>query len=44
LASTNKTSLNGVEIEDSRYYELKEKDVIKFGHSTREYVVIRETE
>ena len=44
LASTNKTYLNGTVVEDSRYYELKEKDVIKFGHSTREYVIIRDKE
>ena len=25
-----------------RYYELKEKDVIKFGFSTREYVLLHE--
>jgi smad nuclear-interacting protein 1 len=40
LASTNKTYLNSSPIEDSRYYELKPKDIIKFGNSTREYVVI----
>ena len=25
-----------------RYYELKEKDVLKFGFSTREYVLLHE--
>ena len=42
LGSTNKTFLNGEELDDSRYYELKEKDLIKFGQSLREYVVICE--
>jgi smad nuclear-interacting protein 1 len=44
LASTNKTTLNSIPIDDSRYYELRPKDVIKFGNSTREYVVIHERE
>ena len=42
LGSTNKTFLNGNELEDARYYELREKDLIKFGQSQREYVVICE--
>jgi len=42
LKSTNGTYLNGNRIEDSRYYELKEKDVLKFGFSSREYVLLRE--
>jgi len=29
-------------IEEKRFYELKEKDILKFGFSTREYVLIRE--
>jgi smad nuclear-interacting protein 1 len=40
--STHKTHLNGKAIEASRYYELLDKDVIRFGASTREYVVIQE--
>lgn len=44
LQSTNFTFLNGDQIEDSRYYELKPKDLIKFGSSTREYVVIYDPE
>lgn len=44
LASTNKTFLNSSPIDDSRYYEIKPKDIIKFGNSTREYVVIYEKE
>jgi len=40
LKSTNHTYLNGEQIEHSRYIELKEKDVLKFGDSTREYVLV----
>ncbi|KAG3005742.1 hypothetical protein JG687_00001484 [Phytophthora cactorum] len=40
LNSTNATFLNGHKIEGSRYIELKEKDVLKFGESTREYVLL----
>jgi smad nuclear-interacting protein 1 len=40
LNSTNGTSLNGEKIEGSRFIELKEKDVLKFGESTREYVLL----
>ena len=40
LSSTHKTSLNGKQIEDCRYYELREKDCIKFGGSSREYVLL----
>ena len=40
LASANKTRLNGVEVEDSRFIELREKDVLRFGASSREYVLV----
>ncbi|POM63903.1 Smad nuclear interacting protein 1 [Phytophthora palmivora] len=40
LNSTNSTYLNGSKIEGSRYIELREKDVLKFGESTREYVLM----
>ncbi|EUB56483.1 Smad nuclear-interacting protein 1 [Echinococcus granulosus] len=40
LESTNGTFLNNKKIEPRRYYELREKDVLKFGYSTREYVVM----
>lgn len=40
LGSANKTFLNGKEIEEARYYELKEKDIIRFGASSREYVLL----
>ena len=40
LESTNKTYLNGDELEPARYYELMEKDVVKFGESSREYLLM----
>ncbi|KAK4751771.1 hypothetical protein SAY87_020569 [Trapa incisa] len=42
LGSTNKTFLNDNPIEPQRYYELFEKDTIKFGNSSREYVLLHE--
>lgn len=42
LESANKTKLNNDTIEPRRYYQLFEKDVIKFGFSTREYVIMHE--
>ena len=42
LGSSNGTYLNNNRIDPQRYYELKEKDVIKFGYSTREYVLLHE--
>ena len=42
LGSANGTFLNNSKIEAKRYYELKEKDVLKFGFSTREYVLLHE--
>lgn len=42
LQSTNGTYLNKDRIEDSRYYEVKPKDVLKFGFSSRDYVVLNE--
>lgn len=41
LESTNKTFLNSSELEPARYYELREKDVLKFGESQREYVLMK---
>nr|CCA18902.1 conserved unknown protein putative [Albugo laibachii Nc14] len=41
LQSTNGTFLNGERIESSRYIELREKDLLRFGESTREYVLLR---
>lgn len=42
LGSGNGTYLNNLRIDPQRYYELKEKDVIKFGFSSREYVLLHE--
>lgn len=42
LASGNGTYLNNQRIEAQRYYELKEKDVLKFSFSSREYVLLHE--
>ncbi|XP_067634709.1 uncharacterized protein [Eurosta solidaginis] len=42
LESANGTFLNNKKIEARKYYELIEKDVIKFGFSTREYVLLHE--
>lgn len=43
LDSANGTFLNNDKIEARRYYELREKDVLKFGFSTREYVVLHDS-
>lgn len=40
LETANGTYLNGERIEASRFYELFEKDCIKFGYSSREYVLL----
>ena len=42
LGSTNGTFLNGDKIESQRYYELLPKDVLTFGSSTREFVLLVE--
>ncbi|WRT70268.1 uncharacterized protein IL334_007263 [Kwoniella shivajii] len=42
LDSTNGTYVNDIEIPKSRYYELRGSDVIKFGTSSREYVLLAE--
>jgi smad nuclear-interacting protein 1 len=42
LDSTNGTFLNEERISGSRYIELVNNDVIRFGNSTREYVFIDE--
>lgn len=34
--------MNGKKIDTQRYYELFEKDVIKFAFSTRDYVIMNE--
>ncbi|KAF4464525.1 PML1 Subunit of the RES complex [Fusarium albosuccineum] len=40
LESANGTILNDGKIPDSRYLELRDKDMMQFGHSSREYVVM----
>ncbi|PHH76851.1 hypothetical protein CDD82_3783 [Ophiocordyceps australis] len=40
LDSANGTALNDASVPQSRYIELRPKDMIHFGHSTREYVVM----
>ncbi|VDN10630.1 unnamed protein product [Dibothriocephalus latus] len=40
LESANGTFLNNKKIEPRRYYEVQETDVIKFGFSSRDYVVM----
>lgn len=40
LESTNGTTLNGEKIEATRYYELLEEDVVKFGFLDRNYVIM----
>ncbi|GFH49082.1 smad nuclear-interacting protein 1 [Chaetoceros tenuissimus] len=42
LGSTNGTFINGVRMDDARYYELRKGDVITLGSSTREYVLLTE--
>ncbi|CAH1228359.1 SNIP1 [Branchiostoma lanceolatum] len=43
LESANGTYVNNQQIEASRYVELLEKDVVKFGFSSREYVLLHDT-
>lgn len=40
LESINGTFLNGERLEHARYYEMRESDMLKFGMSTREYVLL----
>lgn len=42
LESSNGTYVNNVKIDPKTYVELLEKDVIKFGYSSREYVLLHE--
>merc|ERR1711997_939600 len=42
LNSSNGTYLNNQKIDPQRYVELREKDVVKFGYSSREYVLLHE--
>ena len=40
LGSTNGCYVNGDRIEAQRYVELLEKDCLRFGYSSREYVLL----
>jgi smad nuclear-interacting protein 1 len=42
LESTNGSYLNGKKLESSRYVELRPSDVLRFGESAREYVLLHE--
>ncbi|EFH56841.1 hypothetical protein ARALYDRAFT_900971 [Arabidopsis lyrata subsp. lyrata] len=42
LGSTNYTYINETPIEPQRYYELFEKDTIRFGNRSQEYVLLSE--
>jgi len=42
LGSSNGTFLNNQKIEPQRYVELREKDMLKFGFSSREYILLHE--
>lgn len=42
LGTANGTFINGTRLEDAKYYELKKKDTITLGTSTREYVLLTE--
>ncbi|TVY62780.1 Smad nuclear interacting protein [Lachnellula suecica] len=41
LDSANGTLLNKEDVPPSRYLELRDKDMVQFGHSTREYVLMK---
>lgn len=43
LESINGTTINKEKLEPARYYELLTGDVIRFGFSSREYVIMNET-
>ncbi len=40
LDSSNGIFINGERLDSGRYYELREKDLISFGASTRDYIVL----
>ena len=42
LGSTNGTYLNSQKLEPQRYVELFERDVLKFGYSSRDFVLLHE--
>ena len=42
LGSTNGTFINSERLEPQRYYQLLEGDTIKFGSSSRDYVILHD--
>lgn len=42
LESSNGTFVNNQKVDPRRYVELRAKDVVKFGYSSREYVLLHE--
>lgn len=40
LESSNGSMVNGEVVPGGRYVEIRDRDVLKFGHSTREYVLM----
>jgi len=40
LASTNGTLVNAKKIPTQRFYELRPQDTLKFGNSSRDYVLM----
>lgn len=40
LDTTNGSFLNGSKIEGARYYEMMDQDVLRFGASKRDYVLM----
>ncbi|GAB4813167.1 hypothetical protein N2152v2_000213 [Parachlorella kessleri] len=42
LGSTNGTYVNNERIESQRYYELLNQDMLRFGNSSREYILLRD--
>ena len=42
MNSANGTFINNEKVEPQRYVELKERDVLKFGFSSREYVMLHD--
>ena len=40
LDSTNGTHVNKERVPGRRYYELRERDVLTFGNSSREFVIL----
>ena len=41
LESTNGSFIDKEKIESARYYELKNYDMVNFGLSTRDYILIK---